>query len=75
MLSEGWCHKCRCKRLCITSEEHVKYNAKGYQICVKEIVARCHVCNMPMYVPEINDLNVERRNEALTKTIKGEKYE
>lgn len=65
--------KRRMTAFCITCDEEVEYTVyaervetviRGVRINYVEVAAKCPVCGEEIYVPEINDANVQAREDA-----------
>ncbi len=70
--------KRRVTAFCIACDEEVKYTVfaervetviRGVKISYVEISAKCPVCGEEIYVPEVNDSNVEAREDAYRKAM------
>ena len=65
--------KRRMTAFCIECDEDVEYTmftervetvVRGAKIRYVEVAAKCPVCEEELYVPEVNDVNVQARGDA-----------
>ena len=49
------------------------YKVKDLEISYDEMIALCKECRNEIYVPQVNDINVEARIRAYEKVKNGEK--
>lgn len=70
--------KRRMTAFCIACDEEVEYTVfaervetviRGVKISYVEVAAKCPVCGEEIYVPEINDANVQSREDAYRKAM------
>ncbi len=70
--------KRRMTAFCIACDEEVEYTVfaervetviRGVKISYVEVAAKCPVCGEEIYVPEINDANVQAREDAYRKAM------
>lgn len=66
--------KCK-KSFCVACKDYTEYElhqrdailkVRGVTFMYTDTTAVCTCCNLPMYVPEVNDLNVETKEKAYT---------
>ena len=61
MIGTVYCIHCDCKVECCLKSQRVALNIRAIDITYDELVAYCSKCGAELYVPEINDANVEVR--------------
>ena len=65
MKSTAFCINCDCWRKYKKEREEVTVTVRGLCFSYAETKAVCENCNEELYVPEINDINVQARENAL----------
>lgn len=66
----GFCIECSRKVTYSVKSERVELNVRGTKFSYVELFAICEECGSEIYLPEINDANVEAREEAYRKAAR-----
>ena len=66
-----WCNEETPYAVDLDNKHLIHKNDIGF--FVKELTATCTKCGFDVYVPEVNDRNVERREKAYFKSLKRRK--
>ncbi|MBE7065141.1 MAG: DUF4065 domain-containing protein [Ruminococcaceae bacterium] len=69
MDNKTFCLECGCDVNYSIVSEVVEIFGRGVKFCCAEMSAYCNVCGEKLYVPEINDANVNSREEAYRKAM------
>jgi len=66
-----WCNEFRPYTVSLDNKHLIRKNGIGF--FVRELRAYCNECGFDVYVPEVNDQNVERREKAYFRSLKRRK--